>query len=161
GVGVAVMHVEVTGSRHDFRLVFFPGERSVNYRPDLSATVGMIYVIGGNGERFSAAGGPKVGYVNPKQGGHTADPTPPRQYHLRPQQGRTTSSWVKSVIPWGATMRGNKDGEAEGKGETGGWHLATGPNGDFTAATISYLRKSRDTHTKEEIIAGARAIFID
>src|SRR5262249_20236076 len=53
---VAEMAVEVTGLKHGIRLVYFPGERSVTdssgYRKDHSATVGTIYVIGGNGEKF-------------------------------------------------------------------------------------------------------------
>jgi hypothetical protein len=158
---VATMYVDVTGSKHGFRLVFFPGERSVNYSPSKSATVGMIYVIGGNGERFSAAGGPLLGYADPKQGGHTAEPTPAGHYVLGPRQHVTTSSWIMSVIPWGATIRINTHGEAEYKGDTGGWHLATGPHGEITQAAINFLRKSGDTHTKDQIIAGVRAIFID
>jgi L,D-transpeptidase catalytic domain len=161
GVVAGLMYVDVTASKNGIRLVFFPGERSVNYGAKKSATVGMIYVVRGNGERFSAAGGPKVGRTDPKQGGHTYDPTPAGRYLLGPKQHVTTSTWIKSVVPWDATIRINKDGEAEWKGDTGGWRLASGPNGDVTAAAISYLRKSGDNHIREQIIAGVRAIFID
>ena len=65
------------------------------------------------------------------------------------------------MIPWGAVIRINPQGEAEYKGDTGGWHLATGRNGDVTAAVIPYLRKNGDKHTTDQIIAGVRAIFID
>src|SRR5205085_1642556 len=73
GIVAGTMFVQVTGSKHGIRLMFFPGERSVNYSKTKSATVGMIYVVGGNGERYSAAGGPQVGSVNPADGGHTAE----------------------------------------------------------------------------------------
>jgi hypothetical protein len=161
GTVATLMFVDVLDAKLGFRLEFFPGERSLNYSPNRSATVGVIYVVGGNGERFSAAGGPRDGYVDPKQGGHTAEPTPPGRYLLGPKQHVTTSTWIKSVIPWGATIQINKAGEAEWKGDTGGWHVATGPDGDVTAAAIEYLRKSGDNHTKQQIIDGVRAIFID
>ncbi len=162
---MAMMNVEVTGSQHGFRLVFFPGERTVTQTDSdgnsSSTTVGTIYVVGGNGERYSAAGGPPAGWTNPNQGGHTADPTPPGQYVLGPRQHVTTTSWPMSVIPWGASLRINK-GEAEYQDGNGRWRLATGPNGEVTRAMIQFQSRSRDKGlTTDQIIVAIRKIFID
>jgi hypothetical protein len=164
GDNVAYLLVVVKGPKRGVRLVFFPGERSVNYTSSRTVTLGMIYVVGGEGERFSAAGGPPLGYIDPTQGGHTVDPTPAGRYVLGPKEHVTTSTWIKSVIPWGAAIRINGSGEAEFKGDKGGWRLATGPNGEVTAAAIAFAQKSQTKDkkpTRDETIAKVRAIFID
>jgi hypothetical protein len=148
------------------RLVFFPGERTVKLKfrsgKIEDEAVGTIYVVGGEGERFSAAGGPRKPSKDPKDGGHSKEPTPAGRYVLGPQQHVTTSTWTASVIPWGATIRINAQGEAEYKGDTGGWRLATGPNGEVTAAEINFATNSpTDKRTRAQIIADVRDMFID
>ena len=162
---LARMEVEVTGSSHGVRLVFFPGERKFTHltkkKKRKPETVGTIYVIGGNGEQYSAAGGPPDPFADPDQGGHTGEPTPPGHYVLGPKQHVTTTSWPMSVIPWGATLQ-IKNGEAEWQDENGRWRLATGPNGEVTQAMMQYQNRSRDkTYTRDQIIDGIRADFID
>jgi hypothetical protein len=162
---VASMKVEVTGSKRKPSLVFFPGERSITYssgyRKGVQATVGMIYVVGGNGERFSAAGGPKDPFKDPTQGGHTGEPTPRGRYVLGRMEHVTTTTWPSSVIPWGAVLRINPQGEVEFKGDQGGWRLATGPRGEVTQAEIAYQRKTPNPDPTSWIIKNVRDSFID
>src|SRR5215471_6789876 len=100
----ASMTVKVAGHA-GIRLVFFPGERLEG-----SATVGTIYVIGAHGESIRAAGGPPAGRRD--HGGHTFEPTPAGNYILGPRIHVVAPSWPMSVIPWGAALRINGDGEA-------------------------------------------------
>jgi hypothetical protein len=150
----AYLEVQVTGSRHGIRLVFFPGERKSG-----SALLGTIYVIGGEGEHFAAAGGLEVGHL--AEGGHTADPTPAGLYTLGPQQHVITPSWPKSVIPWGANLRINKDKEIEFEAADGKWHLASGPKGEVTQAGRQFFARERKQVKTADLVAIVRNFFID
>ena len=117
--------------------MFFPGERTAGGR-----ILGAIYVIGGNGERFRAAGGPPKEVKD--RGGHTAEPTRAGIYILGPKQHVTTFSWPNSTIPWGAQLRVTPRGEVEFKGDTGGWALATGPTGVVTQAWLAFNSRGKE-----------------
>jgi hypothetical protein len=150
----AFMQLHVTGSLHSFRLVFFPGERHVG-----STTLGTIYVEGGNGERFSAAGGESKKYKD--RGGHTAEPTPAGHYILGSKQHVVTRSWPKSVIPYGATLRLNPANEVQYQGKDGAWHLATGPKGDVTVAEFAFQHRDGLKPKLADVVARVRGWFID
>lgn len=130
----AYLEVHVIGSVHGFRLVFFPGERAIG-----STVMGTIYVIGGGGEHFSAAGG--LPFFKKDRGGHTAEPTPAGHYTVGQKRHVTTTSWVASVVPWGAALRLTKDHEVEFKALDGKWHMATGPKGEVVQAQIQWLAR--------------------
>jgi hypothetical protein len=153
----ARMTVKVVG-KAGVRLVFFPGER-------LSGTrlLGTIYVIGGHGEAIPATGGPAVAGKNPKDGGHTFEPTPAGIYSLGPKKHVIAPSWTTSAIPWGATLRINKDGEVEYQDDSGkgGWHLVTGPKGVLTQAHFDFKRRSGVHITMAEAITTVRNALID
>jgi hypothetical protein len=136
------------------RLVFFPGERAVN-----GTTLGTIYVIGGRGERFAAAGGGLAGFKD--RGGHTAERTPAGRYTLGPKKHVTTLSWPMSSIPFGAPLRLTTTGEAEYQQETGAWRLATGPRGVVTLAELAFLNRDQIHPNVAELVADVRQIFID
>jgi|SRR5215475_2594709 len=149
----ATMQVHVTGAS-GVRLVFFPGERLAS-----GTTLGTIYVIGGKGEHFSAAGGAPVGYKD--RGGHTAEPTPPGHYTLGPKYHVVTSSWPMSSIPFGASLRINAAGEVEFQGDSSGWQLATGRNGVVTKAQMAFKQRDGVKPDLATVIAQVRNIFID
>jgi hypothetical protein len=149
----AYLEVEVVG-KHGIRLVFFPGERTTG-----GTTVGTIYVVGGHGESYPAAGGLEIG--KPDKGGHTADPTPAGLYTLGPKHHVVTASWPKSVIPWGASLRLNKDGEVEFEASKGKWVLATGSKGEVTKAAFRFLAHDNKKVTLAQAAASARLVFID
>ena len=151
----ASMTVKVAG-KAGVRLIFFPGERSVG-----RATLGTIYVIGGHGESMAAAGGPEAGRYD--KGGHTIDPTPAGHYILGPRIHVVAPSWPMSVIPWGAALRINADGEAEYEEPAGKWHVASGPKGAVTKANINFLNKDKATRNPvvATVILLVRNVFID
>jgi len=152
----ASMKVHVTGSS-GIKLIFFPGERVSGSR-----LLGTIYVIGGNGEAIPAAGGPAVGGKNPKDGGHTFEPTPAGHYTLGPKQHVIAPSWTTSAIPWGAKLRIN-NGEVEYEDDSGkgGWHLVTGPNGVLTLAHLHFQQKNKVKLTLADAIVAVRNALID
>jgi hypothetical protein len=149
----ASMTVKVTGHA-GVQLIFFPGERISG-----SATVGTIYVIGGHGESMRAAGGPPIGRND--RGGHTIEPTLPGHYVLGPRIHVVAPSWPMSVIPWGAALRINGDGEAEYKASSGKWHLATGPKGAVTQAQLRFLQKDKLKPNPALVADTVRNILID
>jgi hypothetical protein len=153
----ATMKVVVTGSSR-IKLVFFPGERDVG-----GAVMGMIYVIGGKGEAIRAAGGPRVGYKDPAQAGHTAEPTPAGQYTLGPRKHVVTSGWVKSSIPWGATLRLNARGDVEFQDDEGkgNWAPATGADGVLTKALFRWKTNMKEKTDLGKVDAELRAALIN
>jgi hypothetical protein len=159
----ASMQVDVKKSSEAAHLVFFPNERTVTRTaPDGTITtvaMGTIYVVGGKGEHFSAAGGATVAHKD--RGGHTAEPTPAGRYILGPKHHVVTASWPMSVIPFGASLRLNADGEVEFKGDTGDWKLATGPKGAVTSAKVAFMQRDGQKPNLNDVIARVRLIFVD
>ena len=153
GAVKTTMTAKVTGHT-GVKLIFFPGEQL-----DRAQTVGTIYVIGGHGENMRAAGGPPVGYKD--KGGHTAEPTPPGNYVLGPRIHVVAPSWTNSSIAWGSALRINAGGEVEFESSPGKWHLATGPNGVVTHASMSFAQRSGLTPVLAEKVAKVRNLFID
>lgn len=161
----AETNVLVTANLRGVRLVFFPSERrrpklATKKDPRTEVEVGSIYVIGGNGERFEATGGPSLGYKD--HGGHTAESTPPGHYTLGPKIRVSTGSWPMSVIRWGAALRLNGSREVEFSDDGKSWRLATGPRGEVTLAEIAYLQ--RDGHRnipKQLVYDHVYEIFVD
>ncbi|HXP88613.1 MAG TPA: hypothetical protein VN841_28035 [Bryobacteraceae bacterium] len=145
--------VKVVG-RTGVKLVFFPGERMAG-----TQIHGTIYVIGGHGENIRAAGGPPRNA--PGDGGHTFEPTPAGNYVLGPRVHVTTSSWPSSVIPWGAALKINGDGEVEFEASPGKWHLATGPRGEVTQAQLAFDRRDHKNPTLAAEVKLVRDFFID
>jgi hypothetical protein len=151
------MTVKVVG-HSAVRLVFFPGERVVGSGKN-AATVGAIYVIGGHGESMPAAGGEPV--ARGDRGGHTVEPTPAGQYVLGPRAHVVTQSWPKSVIPWGAALRLNAHDEVEFEASPGKWHVATGPNGEVTRASMAFKHRDKLHPKLETVVQEVRNIFVD
>jgi L,D-transpeptidase catalytic domain len=149
--------VVVTGGSK-IKLVYFPGERD-----DGSTVMGTIYVIGGKGEAIPAAGGPRVGYKNPADGGHTAEPTPAGHYTLGPRKHVVTASWWQSSIPWGAKLRLNAKGDVEYQDDEGkgNWVEATGVNGVLTKALYGYKTRMKEKTSLNAVDAELRAILIN
>jgi hypothetical protein len=125
--------------------------------------MGTIYVIGGNGESIRAAGGPRVGYKNPADGGHTAEPTPAGHYTLGPRKHVVTSSWWPSSIPFGATLRLNAKGDVEYQDDEGkgNWVQATGVSGVLTKALFGYKTRMKEKTSLTKVDAELRAALID
>jgi len=149
--------IVVTGSSR-FKLVYFPGERDEG-----STVLGAIYVIGGNGESIRAAGGPRVGYKNPADGGHTAEPTPAGHYTLGPRKHVVTSGWWRSSIPFGAKLRLNAKGDVEFQDDEGkgNWVQATGVDGVLTKALYRYKIHIREKTNLWAVDAELRAALIN
>lgn len=149
--------IVVTGTSR-IKLVYFPGERDVG-----STVLGTIYVIGGKGEAIPAAGGPRVGYTNPADGGHTAEPTPAGHYTLGPRKHVVTSSWWNSSIPWGAKLRLNARGDVEYQDDEGNgkWVQATGANGVLTKALFRYKTHMKEKTDLRKVDAELRAAMIN
>jgi hypothetical protein len=149
--------VVVTGSSK-VKLVYFPGERDEG-----TSVMGTIYVIGGNGEAIRAAGGPRVGYKNPADAGHTAEPTPAGHYTLGPRKHVVTSGWWKSSIPWGAKLRVNAKGDVEFQDDEGkgNWVQATGVNGVLTKALYHYKIHMKEKTNLSAVDAQLRAALIN
>jgi L,D-transpeptidase catalytic domain len=152
------MQVHVTHAKAGgIRLVFFPGERTSH-----GAVLGAIYVIGGKGERFEAAGGPRTGFKRATDGGHTGEPTPAGRYTLGPKQHVVTSSWPMSTIPFGAALRLNKgEVEWENDAQPGIWHVATGPSGAVTRAFTAFMQRSGQSVSLKDAVEAVRDIFVD
>jgi len=134
------------------RLVLYPGEdlrTSVTSRQGKTislvefnevTTFGHIYVVGGKGESYEAVGGPPPGHGHKDHGGHTAGRTPSGFFTLGPQEHHTTMGWPMSSIPYGAKLRVGSDGLIEYL-EHGKWHMANGPGGTWTKATIRFSER--------------------
>jgi hypothetical protein len=155
GTARVTMTVKVVG-HSGVKLMFFPGERMAG-----STVEGTIYVIGGKGEKIKAAGGEAE--ARPDRGGHTVDPTPAGNYILGPRKHVVTASWPKSVIPWGAALRMNADGEVEFEAPQGKWRLATGPKGEVTHAMMAFQQRDKPKVRPrlDKVIHRVRKIFID
>jgi hypothetical protein len=141
---VTSFEVHATESKHSFKLIFFPGERSIN-----DVRMGTIYVVGANGERFMAAGGNPVGYKD--RGGHTAEPTPVGKYILGGQQHVTTGTWPRSAIPYGSRIRILLDDhriEFETPGKT--WLPVMGPHGVVTKYMMAFAQRDGIKRTVED-----------
>jgi hypothetical protein len=153
----AITVVVVTGSSK-VKLVYFPGERNEG-----TIVMGTIYVIGGKGEAIRAAGGPRVGYKNPADGGHTATPTPAGHYTLGKRRHVVTSSWWHSSIPFGAKLRRNAKGDVEYQDDEGkgNWVQATGVNGVLTKALYAYKTHMKEKTNLRAVDALLRAAMID
>jgi hypothetical protein len=153
----APIKVVVTGGSK-IKLVYFPGERDEG-----AVVLGAIYVIGGKGESIRAAGGPRVGYKNPADGGHTAEPTPAGHYTLGPRKHVVTPGWWRSSIPYGATLRLNAKGDIEYQDDEGkgNWVQATGSNGVLTKALFGYKTRMKEKTSLAAVDAELRAALID
>lgn len=151
------VNVIVTGGSK-IKLVYFPGERD-----EPTVVMGTIYVIGGNGESIRAAGGPRVGYTNPADGGHTAGPTPAGHYTLGPRKHVVTSGWWTSSIPYGATLRLNAKGDIEYQDDEGkgNWVLATSIHGVLTKALYGYKVRMKEKTTLSAVDSQLRKALID
>jgi hypothetical protein len=153
GTGAAWASMSVDARGHSkVRLIFYPGERLTT-----SATVGTIYVVGGNGERFAGAGGPER---RARDGNHYVTPTPAGIYTLGPKVHHTTKGWPMSVIPFGANLRINPAGEVEYSDNWMYWRLATGPQGTVTKAYQASLRARHVPFAENTTIREVREIFI-
>jgi hypothetical protein len=139
----ASFQVHATASKHAFKLVFFPGERTSR-----GVTLGSIYVVGGNGERFQAAGGAVS--ARKDRGGHTSEPTPPGRYILGSQQHVTTGTWPRSAVPYGSRIRLLLDGRIEFESPGKKWLPVTGPKGVVVKYMIEFARRDGDKLTVEE-----------
>lgn len=151
----ATMRVRIKHASVGVRLVFFPGEKLSH-----GQMVGTIYVIGGKGERYEAAGGPPKPFKD--HGGHTGEPTPKGHYTLGPKQHVIAPSWPNSAIPYGATLRIH-NGECEYESDTrpGVWHVVTGPTGVVTQAVIAFARRDGTKVNVKEVTEKVRGAFID
>ena len=154
--------VVVTGSSK-VKLIYFPGENDFPDADGGTTTMGTIYVIGGKGEAIRAAGGPRVGYTNPADGGHTAEPTPAGHYTLGPRKHVVTSSWWQSSIPYDAALRLNAKGDVEFQDDEGkgNWVQATGANGVLTKALYGYKTRMKEKTTPAAVDAELRASLIN
>ena len=99
---LASIKIVVTNKQMAAKLVFFPGEKRVG-----DCTLGTIFVVGGNGERYDAAGGSPDPYKD--KGGHRSDPTPKGVYVLGAQHKATTGTWPNSCIKFGTAIRLGKE----------------------------------------------------
>ncbi len=123
--------------------VFFPGERMKG-----DCRMGTIFVVGGNGEHYDAAGGSPAAYKD--NGGHTSDPTPPRTYVLGAQHHATTGTWPNSAIPFGAALRlGTEPGRVEYQVGGNVWAAVNGPKGVIVKYMKEFARKDGQTRTTE------------
>jgi hypothetical protein len=139
-------------SRHniEMKLVVYPGETT---RPD-GTTIGSIYVVGGEGEKYPMAGGPPPGKGRRDRGGHTAGQTPAGDYVLDHAEHHTTKRWPASVIPWGAALR-EEDGEVQYE-VNGRWITATGRHGTVAEATRDFLNRDGRKATDTDLDAAIR-----
>ena len=103
---LASTKIVVTNVKMNAKLVFFPGERTKG-----DCRQGTIFVVGGKGEHYDAAGGAPAAYKD--NGGHTSDPTPAGVYVLGAQHHATTGTWPNSSIPFGASIRLAGEGKVE------------------------------------------------
>jgi hypothetical protein len=152
---MASFQAHATSTKNTFKLVFFPGERSQG-----GVTSGTIYVIGGNGERFKAAGGAPAAYQD--RGGHTSDPTPPGRYILGSQHHVTTGTWPNSAIPYGSRIRillEDKRIEFETPGKT--WLPVTGPNGVVVRYMKEFALRDGTSRTWQDCDAELRTLLIN
>jgi hypothetical protein len=135
--------------------VFFPGETTSGDR-----VVGTIYVVGGGGEKYEAAGGPPKGSND--RGGHTKEPTPKGHYTLGRRAHVIALSWPRSSIPFGATFRvHNGECEYQDDSHKGGWHVVTGPHGVFTLAWINFQMRDKQKVDVKDVTEKVRNAFID
>jgi hypothetical protein len=133
-------------------LVFYPFESTRKFvvsrkgvRYDLAkynmvTTLGRIYVVGGRGESYEAAGGPPPGRGGKGEGGHTAGHTPAGLYVLGHQEHHTTMGWPNSSIPYGAPLRAGSDGYVEFLAHNE-WKKADGPRGVWTEARKRFRQR--------------------
>lgn len=133
-------------ARPHVRLVIYPGERVERHLEikngkavTVEVLVGHIYVLGGHGESYPIAAGPKRAKLD-EASGHMAGPTHPGHYRLGVREHHTTKNWPSSTIPWGATLRKGADGEVEFSSDGTRWTKVTGPHGVTTEAQIRMWR---------------------
>ena len=164
GAVAAMLTARITG-KSGVRMIFFPGERTEVNVNGKSVAMGTIYVIGASGENMKAAGGPRGmppgGKIVPGQGGHTQESTPPGRYILGEREHVTTRSWPASVVPWGAPLRINSDGEVEFQGRSKHWTLATGRHGRVTSALDQYTQRNGKKYPLSALAAYSKTMFID
>ena len=142
----------------------YPGERSASHTTEVGApkhyvVMGHIYV---GGDSYEIAAGPPPHHEKNGDGGHTAAPTPAGTYRLGPRTHHTTRNWPASVVPWGASLRADKNGDIEFfNGRT--WQHATGPKGLVTEAVRRfYIRTYKQAPpSMEPIDEKARSLFIE
>jgi hypothetical protein len=130
----------------------YPGESQNRF----GQVVGHIYVNDG-AEAFDVAGGPPTS--RPDVGGHTATRTPAGRYSLDRAEHHTTQGWPKSVVPWGAQLR--EEREIVQYNINGRWLDASGPKGSVTRAFLMFSAKSRQPMSPLVASRFARQIFYD
>src|SRR5581483_10745794 len=127
-----------------------------------TVALGSIYVVNGLGEAYSMAGGPPPGSGYQDVGGHTAEPTPAGQYVLDRAEQLVTSSWPKSVIPWGAKLRETDTEIVEIQYQVGTqWRTATGPHGTVSRALHQFWLRSGKHRTFDAADGTARSWFYE
>jgi hypothetical protein len=123
---------------------FVVSRKGVRYdltKIDEVTTLGRIYVIGGRGESYEAACGPRPKHGFKDRGGHHAGHTPAGLYILGRQEHHTTMGWPNSSIPYGAALRAGTDGYLEFL-DHGEWKRADGPHGVWTESKKVFKQKS-------------------
>lgn len=141
---LASVKIVVKNQKMAAKLVFFPGERRVG-----DCTMGTIFVVGGNGERYDAAGGSPQWYKD--NGGHRSDPTPKGTYVLGAQHKATTGTWPNSSIPFGAALRlGTEVDRVEYLVGGNTWAAVNGPKGIVIRYMKEFAKKDGKTRTTED-----------
>lgn len=151
---LAAAKIVVSNVKMAAKLVFFPGERRVG-----NTLMGTIFVVGGNGERYDAAGGAAVSKRD--YGGHTADPTPAGTYILGPQHHATTGTWPRSAVPYGANLRLAKSGIVEWQTGPNSWQAINGPKGVVTKYRKQFAQRDGEIVTTEESDAELASLLFD
>ncbi len=150
------------------KLVIFPGEITLavtmvdkdNKPIHRTVARGSIYVVNGHGESYPMMGGPPPGYGYNDVGGHTADPTPAGHFVLDKAEHVVTSSWPRSVIPWGAKLRETDTRPVEVQYQVGTqWRTATGRHGTVSRALYQFSLRSGHRRSFNDADAEARSYF--
>ena len=141
---LASIKIVVTNQKMAAKLVFFPGERRLG-----DCTMGTIFVVGGNGERYDAVGGSPKAYKD--KGGHRSDPTPKGVYVLGAQHKATTGTWPNSCIPFGAKLRlGTEPHRVQYQIAGDQWADVNGPKGYVTKFKKEFALKDGVRKTTEQ-----------
>jgi hypothetical protein len=149
---LASAKIVVSNVKMAAKLVFFPGERSVG-----DTRMGTIFVVGGKGEHYDAAGGAVTAYKD--NGGHTSDPTPPGLYVLGSQHHATTGTWPRSSIPYGAPLRLAADGTVEYLMGGTRWGAVNGPRGIVVKYMKEFFAKDRIQKTTAQCDAELKPLL--
>lgn len=158
-------HHRLHSHRHGkVRLIVYPGESTHFYKPNENSEIergagfGHIYVEGSGGDAYPIMTGPPPEYAFADEGGHTAGPTTAGVYVLAKGVPKTSKSWPRSVVPFGADVQFAPDGHIQFK-ENGHWKDATGRHGKVTEAVLAAAKRAKKTLTFKEADDEARKPF--